>query len=148
MKTGDIAPNFEILLVDERKVELYELLKNGPVVLNFIMGTWCPFCTNHLKKVRQWQEKLSKKTTMIIISSEHYLKLQSWSKKNQTSYLYASDPELEVIKLYEAKNLLLNTATPVTVLIDTDKTIKIYFNGIRNKSSRDNLINKICKTCS
>lgn len=48
LKIGDIAPNISLMLSNQR-VELVELLKKGPVVLNFFRGNWCPFCLAELK---------------------------------------------------------------------------------------------------
>jgi peroxiredoxin len=61
INVGEKIPNVLITLVDGRKVELSQLLQRGPVILNFIMGTWCPFCDNHLKKVVTGKIRLNKK---------------------------------------------------------------------------------------
>lgn len=143
MKRGDIAPNFQLELTNGIQFDLYQTLKQGPVVINFIMGIWCPFCSNHLKKIRDWQDKVGKNVTMLIISSESKEKLKGWIHDNPMSYLFASDPHLSVINLYQAKSLLLPMASPATVLIDTDKSIKIYFNGVRTDRSRSELLEKI-----
>ncbi|HEM7852244.1 peroxiredoxin-like family protein [Burkholderia multivorans] len=38
------APAFELPDAEGRTVRLNELLKDGPVVLTFYRGQWCPFC--------------------------------------------------------------------------------------------------------
>lgn len=147
MNVGDVVDDFELDLVTGFKFNLYSALKNGPVILNFIMGTWCPFCTNHLSKIRLWQSKLDKNTTMLIISSEEIETLRDYIKKNPTSYLFATDPNLDVIKMFQTKNMVLPTATPATFLIDQERRLRMLFKGVRTKDSREKLISDICNTC-
>lgn len=56
LQPGDIAPDFILPNVDGRSVRLYSELEQGPVVLVFYRGGWCPFCNIHL---RGFQESLA-----------------------------------------------------------------------------------------
>src|SRR5271165_825240 len=49
LQLGDIAPDFILPDVDGRSVRLYTQLKQGPVVLVFYRGGWCPYCKIHLR---------------------------------------------------------------------------------------------------
>lgn len=144
MKQGDKCQNFELKLVNGLEFDLYQTLKRGPVVLNFIMGTWCPFCTNHLKKIREWQSILGKNVTMLIVSSESQYKLRDWIDNNPTNYLFASDPNSEVIEAFGVKKYLTKMATPETFLIDSEAVIRLVFKQVRTKDSREKLLNNIC----
>jgi len=46
---GDIAPNFDLPNVRGGRTQLVNLLKEGPVVLSFYRGGWCPFCNLEFK---------------------------------------------------------------------------------------------------
>ena len=46
---GNIAPDFILPNVDGRSVRLYTELEQGPVVLVFYRGGWCPYCNIHLR---------------------------------------------------------------------------------------------------
>ena len=48
-RVGDIAPAFALPDEHGRIVHLAERLANGPVVLLFVRGGWCPFCTLTLR---------------------------------------------------------------------------------------------------
>lgn len=48
IKKGDSAPQFILNDVHGKKVSLKELLKNGPIVLTFYRGVWCPICNKQL----------------------------------------------------------------------------------------------------
>lgn len=143
MNQNDIVPNFNVRLVSGLEFELYNSLQKGPVILNFIMGTWCPFCDNHLKKIRTWQEKLGKNTTLLIISSQSLDVLRSYGEKYPTTFLIGSDPDLQVIKAYHTEKLLFPIAKPSTMLIDQDRILKMRFDGVRTDSSRAKMLKKI-----
>ena len=46
---GDIAPNIILENAAGQNTNLQDLLKKGPVVLNFFRGGWCPFCNLEFK---------------------------------------------------------------------------------------------------
>ncbi len=46
---GDIAPDFALPNVSGGQTRLSELLANGPVVISFYRGGWCPFCNLEFK---------------------------------------------------------------------------------------------------
>lgn len=50
---GDQAPDFDLSNVHNKKVRLSSLLDEGPVVINFYRGGWCPFCSLELKGYQQ-----------------------------------------------------------------------------------------------
>lgn len=54
-KAGDRAPDFTLTDADGEKVSLSQLLKDGPVVLTWYRGSWCPYCNIALRAL---QEKL------------------------------------------------------------------------------------------
>jgi thiol-disulfide isomerase/thioredoxin len=44
LREGVLAPDFNLPNVDGRPVTLSALLQQGPVVLTFYRGDWCPYC--------------------------------------------------------------------------------------------------------
>ena len=46
---GDKAPNFTLPNANGDSVELAKLTEDGPVVLSFYRGGWCPFCSLEFK---------------------------------------------------------------------------------------------------
>jgi len=49
LKVGDKAPDFSLSDATGNTVSLKEILSNGPAVLNFYRGAWCPYCNLELK---------------------------------------------------------------------------------------------------
>jgi peroxiredoxin len=69
LKVGDRAPDFTLPDVNGKLVSSAELIINGPLVVTFIRGRWCPFCCG---TVETWQAMLPQVkeagATLIVIS--------------------------------------------------------------------------------
>lgn len=48
LKLGETAPDFTLPDPSGQNISLSSLLKEGPVVLVFYRGAWCPYCNMHL----------------------------------------------------------------------------------------------------
>jgi len=53
LNKGDKAPTFSLPNADGKNIALENLLQQGPVVLTFYRGTWCPYCNLELKTYQQ-----------------------------------------------------------------------------------------------
>ncbi|MEM6327170.1 MAG: peroxiredoxin-like family protein [Bacteroidota bacterium] len=53
---GDAAPDFALPDVDGETVRLGDVLEQGPVILTFYRGAWCPYCNTQL---RDYQQRLT-----------------------------------------------------------------------------------------
>jgi len=49
---GEDAPDFKLPLAQGGEFHLGSVTRSGPILINFIRGTWCDFCSNHLSKMR------------------------------------------------------------------------------------------------
>ena len=49
VQEGDRAPNFRLPNAQGGSVELHALLEQGPVVMLFYRGDWCPYCSLELR---------------------------------------------------------------------------------------------------
>lgn len=49
---GNVAPNFTLTNASGKPVELNTYLKNGPVVLTWYRGGWCPYCNLTLRQLQ------------------------------------------------------------------------------------------------
>jgi len=49
IRVGDRAPDFSLPNAADEAVQLQDRLAEGPVVLNFYRGGWCPFCNLEFK---------------------------------------------------------------------------------------------------
>ncbi len=68
---GDAAPDFGLPSVKGGETRLSDLLRNGPVVLNFYRGGWCPFCNLEFRALNQRLPEIqSLGATLIGVSPE------------------------------------------------------------------------------
>jgi len=68
---GDTAPDFSLPDIKGQTLNLNETLEQGPVVLNFYRGGWCPLCSLELQALQQQLPEIrSLGATLIGISPE------------------------------------------------------------------------------
>lgn len=137
LQVGDQAPEFEALLVDGRSVPLSQLLERGPLMLNFIRGTWCMFCRSHMGSVHRWLKEVRKNVTVLVITNESLERVREWKAKEQMSYLMASDPEQGIISQFGLELTDEEFARPAVFLIDMDGQIRMA-----HYAKRTNVIQK------
>ncbi len=75
-----------------KPVSLYDELKNGPVVLTWYRGGWCPYCniTLHVLQERLPEFK-NEGATLIALTPEVPDKSLSTSEKNELKFTVLSD---------------------------------------------------------
>lgn len=138
LNVGQLSPDFEVQLVDGRKVALKQLISKGPLMLNFIRGTWCMFCRAHMGSVHKWLENIKHNVTVLVVTNEDLETVRAWKAKEQMPYLMASDPEQVTIKSFGLELTDEEFARPAVFLIDMDGTIKIAHYAKRtNKVYKD-----------
>ena len=52
-KAGDSAPEFTLTDPDGKPVASRELLAQGPLVISFYRGVWCPYCNLELQALQE-----------------------------------------------------------------------------------------------
>lgn len=68
---GDAAPAFALGNQHGEPRELATLLRNGPLVLTFYRGVWCPYCNADLKNLQRYVPELEAAgATLLAISPE------------------------------------------------------------------------------
>ena len=71
LKVGQNAPEFRLPDAFGNEVSLTALLPNGPVVISFYRGEWCPFCNIELNALQKALPKMKELgATLIAISPE------------------------------------------------------------------------------
>lgn len=97
LKTGEKAPNFSLPNATGETVELYEQLKQGPVVLTFYRGNWCPYCNMELRAYQQVIGEIhGQNAELIAISPQTPDQSMSIQEKHDLEYIVLSDENNEV----------------------------------------------------
>lgn len=101
LPVGARAPKVELTGTDGEPVMLEKLIAeaDGPVVLIFYRGGWCPYCSKHLAELGARKDELEATgATVLAISPESWEKLSvtegkvGWDEL-ESGYTLLSDPE-------------------------------------------------------
>lgn len=58
LQPGETAPDFDFIDGHNNSSSLYALLDEGPVVINFFRGLWCPYCRTELEAFESVRDQL------------------------------------------------------------------------------------------
>ncbi|MFK7924163.1 MAG: peroxiredoxin-like family protein [Bacteroidia bacterium] len=98
---GDQAPDFSLFNATNQSVRLADLLQDGPVILTWYRGGWCPYCNLTLRRL---QDELARfqvmGATLIALTPELADKSLSTQEKNDLSFEVLSDLHNAVAKEY------------------------------------------------
>jgi len=101
MSVGSKAPDFTLVNASGKRVNLTAQLKQGPVILVFYRGAWCPFCNLHLHALKKSVAEFNKYNAQVIAVTPQQPD-QSLKQVNKDKYPFEilSDLDDAVMKLY------------------------------------------------
>ncbi|MEM6598996.1 MAG: peroxiredoxin-like family protein [Cyanobacteria bacterium P01_C01_bin.69] len=151
LKVGDSAPEFTLPNATGKQASLTEALREGPVILNFYRGGWCPYCNLELRAYQQVLPKIKAAgASLLAISPQAPDTSLSTAEKNELEFEVLSDqgsnvaesyglaftlPD-ELQKLYTELNHVLpkvngtpdwQLPVPATFVIDQDRKIILAY---------------------
>ena len=104
LAVGDQAPDFTLLDAVGESVTLSELLANGPVVLTFYRGEWCPYCNVQLRHLEQALPSFQKlNATLVAVSPQSPDHALSLTEKYDLKFPVLSDVDQEVSRAYRVQ---------------------------------------------
>ncbi len=147
LKVGDKAPDFELKDSGGNTVSLENMLQDGPLVLSFNRGNWCPFCNIEFRHLQNSVEAINNAGANLIVIAPQ-LPEKSEELKVQNGYDYPilndkgnviaegfgiafklAEPLRPIHKAFEMDIPVHNgdesfvLPVPATYVIDKDKTI-------------------------
>lgn len=91
LAAGERFPDFDMTLPEGSLLPVSSFVARAPAIINFIKGTWCPFCQTHMRNVMKWRASIpDKNVALLTLSSENPANLRSWLRKNSVSFTLAS----------------------------------------------------------
>lgn len=69
LKAGDVAPEFELEDADGNTVRSRDLLADGPLVVSFYRGVWCPYCNIELKALEATRSEFEARGAQLVAIS-------------------------------------------------------------------------------
>lgn len=101
LEIGTKAPDFTLPNAYGKPVKLSDQLENGPVVLVFYRGAWCPFCNMHLHALNRSLPEFKKHGAQLIaITPQQPDKSRQQLKKDGYPFEVLSDLDDSVMKAY------------------------------------------------
>ena len=98
---GDKAPEFTLKNATGNDVSLTQKLKDGPVVLVWYRGGWCPYCNINLHYLQEESANIKAQGASIIaISPEKPDESMTTAEKNELEFEVLSDLHNKVAKEY------------------------------------------------
>lgn len=101
LQLGAVAPDFELPDATGKTVKLSALLKDGPVVLAWYRGGWCPYCNIMLRRYSKMLPELQMANArLVVVSPDKPDKSLSTKQKLKLPMTVLSDVGLRVARSY------------------------------------------------
>jgi peroxiredoxin len=152
LAVGDTAPNFTLPDALGDPITLADLLLQGPVVVTFYRGEWCPYCNVQLRELQAALPRIHELGASLVAISpqaaDHSLSLR---EKHELTFPVLSDLDQGVIRAYrvqftlagDLEDLQVNVfqsdpadrnadhtrslPVPATFVLDRDGTVRAAF---------------------
>ncbi len=127
---GDTAPMFELPDADGNTVSLAEVLKNGPAVVSFYRGSWCPFCNLELRAMQQELANAEAANVTLVAISPNTPDISSdFAKEIEVTFPVLSDVDNVVAKQF---NLVFGISDGLIELMTEQGRDLTEMNGSQN----------------
>ena len=97
LKAGDVAPAFTLSEADGGSVASGDLLAQGPLVLSFYRGVWCPYCNIELGALQEaWPAIQAIGAQLVSISPQSLANGRKAKRDKKIDFPMLSDPDGKV----------------------------------------------------
>lgn len=92
LKVGDKLPAFSLENQNSETVSSEKLLKDGPLIISFFRGVWCPFCNIEIKALEAYAQQFRDAgANIVVISPQSQASTKRSVEENNTSFDILSD---------------------------------------------------------
>jgi len=101
LKVGDRAPDFTTINHLGDTLSLNSLLQQGPLVLTFYRGEWCPYCNKYLARLDESYPIINELGANLMAVTPEIVKYTSkMADKMDNPYSIIPDTDYSIIKLF------------------------------------------------
>jgi peroxiredoxin Q/BCP len=128
LSIGDTAPDFDGIDQTGQHVKLSDLLKESAVVLYFYPKDFTPVCTAQACTFRDAHEDLAAEGARVVgVSVDDNESHKKFASTHKVPYPLLSDPDKNIQKAYEARQVFGLFTKRVTYVIDQKQKIRGVF---------------------
>ena len=151
LNVGETCPDFALNNAQGNSVSLHEQLKNGPLVISFYRGAWCPYCNLEIRALKEALAAFRQQgADLIAISPQLPDKSLSQTEELKLEFEVLSDIDNQLARQFglvftlpesirsiyddfgidiagHNGNDTFELPIPATYIVDTDKTIRYAF---------------------
>jgi peroxiredoxin len=96
-KVGDQAPAFLLKDPDGHAVSSADMLKQGPLVVTFYRGVWCPYCNMDMQALQEALPEIVRRgARLVAISPQTAANSRRSQRENEVEFPILSDPHNDV----------------------------------------------------
>ena len=98
---GDKAPYFAGVDQNGKRIISKEMAMDGPLVVVFYRGVWCPYCKKHVSQLNDELEALTaKNATVILITPEQPEYAKKLLKDTKANFSVITDSDYSIMKQF------------------------------------------------
>jgi peroxiredoxin len=132
LKVGDRAPDFTGYDQKGKQVELKKLLEQGPMILFFYRGKWCPVCSRYLNNYQDSLKVLTDQGfNVVAITPESIENVEQTVKLHNLTFTVIYDCQEKIMKDYE---VMFNVTKAYQDKIQSSFSIDIANNNGRDSA--------------
>jgi peroxiredoxin len=132
LKVGDKAPDFTGYDQNGKQVQLKKLLEQGPLILFFYRGNWCPICNRYLKNYQDSLKVLTDQGfNVIAITPESIENVENTVKLHNLTFIVIYDCQEKIMKDYD---LMFNVTKAYQDKIQLNFSVDIAKNNGRDSA--------------
>jgi len=97
-----LAPRIQAVSIDGEHIDTDELIKNGPVVVMFYRGEWCPVCNKYLSEMNESLPSIKAKGAVVLAIGPELPENAAKTKEATASdFIFIADTSLQILKDYD-----------------------------------------------
>jgi peroxiredoxin len=127
VNTGEKAPRIRGMDQYGNRIDSYELIKEGPFILLFYRGNWCPYCRKHLGNLQdslQWV--IEKGASVLVVTPETPESIDKMVGKTLATFSIIHDEKYKIMNDYGVSFKI------------SELTVPRYLDGVLNKTRKAN----------
>jgi len=104
MIAGELAPSFELLTSEGRAVRSDALLTQGPLVVAFYRGGWCPYCNIELLALERARPGIEERgATLVALSMQNALHTRKVVRRTKVAFPLLVDAHGRVAEAFRIR---------------------------------------------